>query len=74
MISPFSNASSPASVGSKVCKARTRVTMLPFSPIAEPVAAAAGVAVVAVVVVIAADAAEVDGAEDTWLEIGRAHV
>lgn len=74
MISPFSNASSPGSVGSKVCKARTRVTMFPFSTMAESeVAAAAGVAVVVVVVLATATAgaaeepaAKADGMEDVW--------
>jgi len=59
MISPLSNASSPGSVGAKACKARTRVTVFPFSAIAElEAAAAAGVVVVAVAVVITAAAQE----------------
>jgi hypothetical protein len=69
MISPFSNASSPGSVGSKVCNARTRVTMFPFSAIAEPeVAAAAGVAVV---VVITAETGDAAGAAEelAWLGV-----
>ena len=79
MISPFSNASSPASVGSKVCKARTRVTMFPLSAIAEfEVAAAATTAVEAVVVFTEAGdaagaaeelAAELDRMEDMWLGV-----
>ena len=80
MIPPFWNASSPASVDLKVCKARTRVTMFPFSAIAE--FEAAGVVVEAVVVVTTAEAgdaageaeelaAELDRMEDTWLCVGH---
>ena len=73
MISPFSNANSPGSVGSKGCKARTRVTILPLSAIAEPDLAPAGVVVVVLVTAVAAAgvteelAGDADGVEDTWL-------
>ena len=66
MMSPFSNANSPGSVGSNVWRARTRVTMFPS--VIE--GAAVGVAVVVVVTTVAAAGAaeelpaEADGTED----------
>ena len=64
MMSPFSNANSPGSVGSNVWRARTRVTMFPS--VIE--GAAVGVAVVVVVTTVAGAAeelpAEADGTED----------
>jgi len=56
MTSPFSNASSPGSVGLNVCKARTRVTIFPLAGI------------VAAVRLVAADVVDVT---ETVLEEAR---
>ena len=64
MISPLSNASSPASVGSKVCSARTRVTP---EPIGCPLAA---VAVEAAVVEAVVEATVVEAAREVVVGSG----
>ena len=71
MISPFSKANSPGSVGSKVCKARTRVTMFPFADIEAGVGAGSG-AGAAVTVGVGTSEIE-EGAEVAgwwWFDVG----